>query len=431
MGAGGAVSAREASVRQPERASRALARFAQVVPLRCRGAFHTYAAHADGAPRLVIVPSPSACPRASAASVSALVAAHARVAGPAFPPLAAWSADPHAAYAAFAIDPVGDGERAIALLGEARMRVSYREAMGMVEHLGRALELAHAGCHAHGAPLALGGMGWANVLLARDGTPYLLGLGHNVVGRDEHGALSGAPSFFVPPELARGGAPTPSADAFAFIALQRSVLSYCALPAPLERIFAGRARAEDRALEAIVAFSTNQVLAAAPAERGSLTALRARWLAECALLGITPDLAGLRTTLSRLFADPWPAAPHAAAELLLGPEAAWFRAPDGTLQQLDGRGPYKRILLRLVHEHQAGAGGRLDATHLLEAGWPGQRVSRAAGLNRVYVTIASLRKMGLRLALQRDDRGYRLDPSLTVRFAPAACQQSRASSSPS
>jgi hypothetical protein len=51
---------------------------------------------------------------------------------------------------------------------------------------------------------------------------------------------------------------------------------------------------------------------------------------------------------------------------------------------------------------------------LLEAGWPGERVLPDAGANRVYVALATLRKMGLKEVLKSNDSGYFLDPAVPV-----------------
>jgi hypothetical protein len=51
---------------------------------------------------------------------------------------------------------------------------------------------------------------------------------------------------------------------------------------------------------------------------------------------------------------------------------------------------------------------------LLAAGWPGERILPDAATNRLYVAIATLRKLGLRDVLVRFDEGYRLDPGVPL-----------------
>jgi hypothetical protein len=54
---------------------------------------------------------------------------------------------------------------------------------------------------------------------------------------------------------------------------------------------------------------------------------------------------------------------------------------------------------------------------LFEAGWPGERPIREAGANRVYVTLARLRQLGLRDVVERFEDGYRIAPQAVIRLA--------------
>ena len=51
---------------------------------------------------------------------------------------------------------------------------------------------------------------------------------------------------------------------------------------------------------------------------------------------------------------------------------------------------------------------------LLEAGWPGERMSPESGARRVYVTINRLRKLGLGELLLTTGDGYALAPNVRV-----------------
>jgi DNA-binding winged helix-turn-helix (wHTH) protein len=59
-------------------------------------------------------------------------------------------------------------------------------------------------------------------------------------------------------------------------------------------------------------------------------------------------------------------------------------------------------------------GKPVDTSKLLEAGWPGERIQAPAGQSRVYVAISTLRRLGLREAIEHDERGYWLSPSVDV-----------------
>ena len=64
------------------------------------------------------------------------------------------------------------------------------------------------------------------------------------------------------------------------------------------------------------------------------------------------------------------------------------------------------------------AGAVLD--DLLEAGWPGERVLPEAAANRVYVAVATMRKLGLRDVLLSRDDGYLLTTDIDVVYGDNA-----------
>jgi hypothetical protein len=372
----------------------------------------------------VIVAAPSADRELAQSCVQRLARAHRQVKSAAFAPVREVGEVDGLAFVAFECDGVSDGEDALGLMAAARERVTYPEAMAIVARLGTAIEVAHGHVDSQTkAPLAFGGLAWANVIVARDGQLHLFGLGHNVVVRDEHGALCATPSFFGAPEIAVGGPPTCSSDSYAFVHFQRSMVSHCELPASLTRIFAGNPTEADVEIGSIFRFASERVLNAQPLERSSMTELRQMWEREWRLLGLTPDPTSLGARLRALFAPErrtgssgsHPAlSTQAAGVLEIGAEGAWFSMAGGSPRRLDGRLALKRILMRLAEEWSSSPGGRVDADSLFETGWPGEQPFREAAMNRLHVAIATLRKMGLRDALQRDAGGYRIDPAVRV-----------------
>jgi len=70
---------------------------------------------------------------------------------------------------------------------------------------------------------------------------------------------------------------------------------------------------------------------------------------------------------------------------------------------------------RLDHPDQP-----LSWSELVAAGWPDERMLAHAARNRVKVTIAWLRRAGLRTLIQSDARGYWLHRSSRVVFEPAS-----------
>jgi len=113
-------------------------------------------------------------------------------------------------------------------------------------------------------------------------------------------------------------------------------------------------------------------------------------------------------------AQPAPDRPPVDA-LVIGPEARWFRPPGGKPVDLFRRKTLRRLLQRLAEQHARGSDRGLTVDDLLAAGWPGERVSREAGANRVRVALATLRKLGLKSYLHSRPDGYALTPDLDVR----------------
>ncbi len=91
---------------------------------------------------------------------------------------------------------------------------------------------------------------------------------------------------------------------------------------------------------------------------------------------------------------------------------------DGSGERVDlsRRTTLARLLVGLVRQRLSARGQPISVDGLLEAGWPGERVLPDAGANRVYVAVATLRKLGLRDALAGRDGGYLIDEDVEVDF---------------
>ena len=61
----------------------------------------------------------------------------------------------------------------------------------------------------------------------------------------------------------------------------------------------------------------------------------------------------------------------------------------------------------------------LETAELLAAGWPDEDVTVSAGADRVYQAVSELRSLGLEGLIERDPRGYFLQPDVRVGFADA------------
>jgi hypothetical protein len=95
---------------------------------------------------------------------------------------------------------------------------------------------------------------------------------------------------------------------------------------------------------------------------------------------------------------------------LVARDGSWFVLPDQRRCELLRRPSLQRILACLVQA----SGHPVDTGALLEAGWPGERIQATAGQSRVYVAIATLRRLGLRDAIGHDERGYHLLPGVSI-----------------
>jgi hypothetical protein len=111
--------------------------------------------------------------------------------------------------------------------------------------------------------------------------------------------------------------------------------------------------------------------------------------------------------------------PPAGEELVIGDEARELRVPGGRKVILERRRAVRLILLTLVRARQEQPGVALPLDALLAAGWPGERVLPQAGASRVYVVLATLRRLGLRGLLLSRDGGYLLDPKVPLRVVPS------------
>lgn len=108
-------------------------------------------------------------------------------------------------------------------------------------------------------------------------------------------------------------------------------------------------------------------------------------------------------------------------KLVIATEGLWFRAPGASeTVKLHRRRPLARVLDALVHGRQRSPGGAVPIDTLIARGWPGERVLASAGAERVYAAIATLRKLGLRDVLLRQDDGYLLDPKIVLEVSETA-----------
>ena len=97
-------------------------------------------------------------------------------------------------------------------------------------------------------------------------------------------------------------------------------------------------------------------------------------------------------------------------------EGHWFEVPGRGRVSCRKRNVTRALLMRLVDERLAHPGQALGPPDLLAAAWPGEKILPAAAMNRLYVMLTKLRKLGLRELLVARDDGYLLDPSRDVAY---------------
>jgi hypothetical protein len=81
---------------------------------------------------------------------------------------------------------------------------------------------------------------------------------------------------------------------------------------------------------------------------------------------------------------------------------------------LSRRAPLGRILRLLAARRRDTPGETVAIEEIIQAGWPGERVQVEAALNRAYVALATLRKLGLRSVLMSGAGGYWLNPAVAL-----------------
>lgn len=108
-------------------------------------------------------------------------------------------------------------------------------------------------------------------------------------------------------------------------------------------------------------------------------------------------------------------ADHRPADLLVADDARWFQVADDEPVDISRRSAPRRVLAALTRRHVEDPGRPMSLDELFEIGWPGELATADAAANRVYVTIATLRKLGLRELLLSLGDGYGFDPDRRVR----------------
>lgn len=111
---------------------------------------------------------------------------------------------------------------------------------------------------------------------------------------------------------------------------------------------------------------------------------------------------------------PPPADARSARALVVAADGSWFRAPDRAVADCSNRPVLKRLVAALVAAHR---GVPCTSGQLVEAGWPGEKMSRAAARNRLHVSLNRLRVLGLGDVLRTTRAGYLIDPDVEIELS--------------
>ena len=115
-------------------------------------------------------------------------------------------------------------------------------------------------------------------------------------------------------------------------------------------------------------------------------------------------------------AEAVPPATAAGDALVIHSTGRWFQMPGQDAVDLTRKRTLRPMLLLLARQRMDQPGDALDVDQIFNGVWPGERALERARKNRVYVSIATLRKMGLDEVLQTRGDGYLLRPDLDVRL---------------
>jgi tetratricopeptide (TPR) repeat protein len=107
----------------------------------------------------------------------------------------------------------------------------------------------------------------------------------------------------------------------------------------------------------------------------------------------------------------------AAPCLTVAADGSWFRVGNEAAVPLAKHRALCLLLAHLVRLRTTCPGQAVSARALVAVGWPDEKVSLQAGLNRVHVSLTKLRKLGLASVIVRTQSGCLLDPSVRVERA--------------
>ncbi|MBK8170359.1 MAG: hypothetical protein IPK60_08425 [Sandaracinaceae bacterium] len=396
-----------------------------VLSIRSRESFRIVSARriADGSPCVVLLPGTNAKLDQVQRAFEEIVLASSLFTHPRVPRVRHHGCIDGTPFVELDCDAVTDGFEIVKLMADADAKIPYDSADAFISSIREAIGEANAAVDPRSnGPLCLGRLSLANVLFNARGEWFVVGFGRNFPVEREDGSVDPAVACCYAPELASGGAPSPSADYVAVLLFMRSVMPYADMTGAVGRILRGELQPEDAELLQCLLWVETRMVGELAQRRAPIAEAVAMAERIRELAGTRRDEAGFSTYVRGLLerAEEEPRridqmAPPESQTLTLARDALWVKGSDGTRHRL-GRA-HRRILLALIDRHREAPDTPLTVWDLLNAGWPGEKPQLEAGANRVYVAVASIRQIGLRDLIERFDDGYRLATRARVAFA--------------
>ncbi len=103
-----------------------------------------------------------------------------------------------------------------------------------------------------------------------------------------------------------------------------------------------------------------------------------------------------------------------SAALTVSADERRFVLPGGEEVDLSRRRATRAVLVQMIAQHEAHPGVPVAPDVLIQAGWPGERMTAESARGRLYVAIYTLRKMGFDEVFARVDDGYCVDESVRI-----------------
>ena len=100
--------------------------------------------------------------------------------------------------------------------------------------------------------------------------------------------------------------------------------------------------------------------------------------------------------------------------LEMGPRAEWFRRGAGERVDLTRRPKLRMLLEALLEKRLASPGDPAQAEWLVSRVWPQEKILPSAAASRLYVAVATLRKLGMGDVIVTRGEGYLLHPAIEL-----------------